>query len=465
MVSILPAERTPWEALDKLTGERLMQTLPGAIEKGYNRGQLQQSLEAIKGLTNNPKSSDLDIMLAAMQAGAGIPGSERYLGALIPELTKVAAAKRAASIQQPGEQIQPQPRNREQMEPPEKRGPLPGFMNQQGQTEKFFPTNLGPQGGPGVAPQVATTRQKIPIPDPQERAKMTRDYLNQARASGDTKMTPKDAKGVIDEYVEDLRTYNKDVDEDLKSITAAQEKWGGEAAARLKELYPQASGELEEVFKKYGEEASQRGVSVADVGRFLQKKADNFKDMVTNIEKDLSAPRLYNAIYRGLNGSYKDFEQSAADIRSHIQPLLDEGLYDLARNILSKKGYGAEEREMILHPLDQQSKSTIAKVPKNYSRLEQTNVGGPAAPSTNMEPMKNALLEMKKNDPNFSLVLARKAFEDKGYDWRLFKDALNQLREEGFEFSGDQKSQSGFLDTPPVGLLESLLTGVNLIGR
>jgi hypothetical protein len=82
-----------------------------------------------------------------------------------------------------------------------------------------------------------------------------------------------------------------------------------------------------------------------------------------------------------------------------------------------------------------------------------------------IENVKEGLINLKKVDPNFSLVLARKAFEDRGYDWRIFKDALNQLEQEGFKLEDDQQSQRGNLDRPPVGIVEKILHGLDLRGR
>ena len=67
---------------------------------------------------------------------------------------------------------------------------------------------------------------------------------------------------------------------------------------------------------------------------------------------------------------------------------------------------------------------------------------------------------------NFSVVLARKIFEDKKYDSRIFKDALNELeQDEGFKLEPDQEKQRGNLDTPPLNRLEKILHGLGLQGR
>ena len=123
MVSILPSAKSPWDIIGSIAGENISKVLPGAVQQGYNRGQLQQSLEAIKNLANDPNSTPLDIQLAAMQAGAGIPGSERYLGQILPYLVKTAEANKMQQTKLAGEEpgISQVPQ----------RQPLPNFMNQQ----------------------------------------------------------------------------------------------------------------------------------------------------------------------------------------------------------------------------------------------------------------------------------------------------------------------------------------------
>src|SRR5690606_27689092 len=187
-----------------------------------------------------------------------------------------------------------------------------------------------------------------------------------------------------------------------------------------------------------------------------------YKNAIVNAEKDLSAPRLYNTITRSLNGTYKDLEKASSDIRKHLQPLIDLGLFDTARNILSKKGYGIEEREAIINPLGMQSQAILNQIPTREGRTIRglrTNI--PLNGQEDTSSIKDALVKMKQVDPNFSLSLARKSFEDKNYSWREFKDGVNELLDEGFELTDDQKNQLGTLDTPPLNLIEKDMHGIN----
>jgi hypothetical protein len=82
------------------------------------------------------------------------------------------------------------------------------------------------------------------------------------------------------------------------------------------------------------------------------------------------------------------------------------------------------------------------------------------------ENISDGIRNLFEKDPGVSIVLARKAFEDKGYDWRLFKDAFNDLvQSEQIDLNDDQRNQLNYLDSPPLSSLEKILHGLNLVGR
>jgi hypothetical protein len=470
MVSILPSARTPWDVIGADVGQALQGILPGAVEKGYNRGMLQQGIGNIAQTSQNPNSSNLDIMLAAMQAGAGIPGSERYLGQIIPELIKQAEARRSSNVPLAGDVQQPQQRQREEHEGMQPRQQLPSYLNQPEQTSQFFPTNNGPQGGPGHAFQPATQRKVEPLKTPAEERQAAGDLYNADRAAGGT-MTKKDALDQIRAEEEYKKIYNQSIEDERKAHVASQTNYGAIGEKHLKDVYPEATPEDLAIFKKKGEQAALSGDSEAEIDRKLANDAKNFKNAIVNVKKEMSAPRALNKITRGFEGTYKDLEKASADLRSHLKPMLDLGLYDKARNLLKDLDYGPEEREAIINPLSEHEKVVLNKVPQAVKTREEPH-GAPITLSPTykyapgqLQNIKEGLTDLKKADPNFSLVLARKVFEDKGYDWRMFKDALNELEREGFTLEDDQNNQKTYLDTPPLNDLQKILHGLNLIGR
>lgn len=438
MVSVLPPQLSPWQVIGKAMSQ-FGQNAPELMERRYQQSQLRGNLDEISKLAQSG-GSPLDVTLAAMKAGAGIPGSERYLGQIIPMLQQLTAANASQNAPLAGEQPGMQ-RDRMPMEPMAQRQQAPTFMNQpQTQAQQNFPTAVGPQGGPGQVPQEATTGQKQRILSPAERIPEAKKLAAERTKAG-IPTTAKEALEEIKENEKEKQAYNEAIDKELEQRRKGQQTYGQKAVDYLKNVLPEASPELQARFQKLGEEASRKGDSEADINAYLAKKATDLGDQITNIRKSLSAPRIQNYIQRKANGDYREFEDAAKDVRNHLKPLLDQGLYDTARVELQDLGYGPEERDMIINPLDERSKVVLNGIPEVPKASKHPSFlmaeRGPADKNN----IKEALIGLKNSNPNFSLLLARKALEDKGYDWRSFKNAVNEMIEEGqFEYSGDQKN-------------------------
>lgn len=470
MVSILPSERTPWDVIGRDVGRAMERVLPGAVQQGYNRGQLKQGLSKISEISQNPKSTPLETMLASLEALAGIPGSERYAAALVPELMKFSNANRSQNIPIGGLDSQQPPRMHEPVEPFQQNQQLPGFLGQQNQN---FPTNIGPEGGPGNLPQPATTGQVLPLRNPSERRKAALELSKISTKEG-IPLTPREALADIEKEEEDKKSHNAQVEAERQQRVGSQAEYGNRAVGELKKIYPESTPEMDAIFEKKGEQIAGQGKSEAEINRYLATEAKNFKNTIANVQKDLSAPRSYNQFHRKFLGTAKDFDQASKDLRVKLKPLLDLGLYDTSRKLLSDLGYYPEERESTINPFSERLNTTMNRVPKAEGVNRPEAVGAGQIPSLTMpkeyspahkENIKSGLMELQKADPNFDLVLARKAFEDKNYDWRVFKDALNELEEDGFKLTDDQTIQRGYLDTPPLDGLQKILHGLNLIGR
>ncbi len=469
MVSILPGPRTAWGAIGAQLGQNLNQVMPGVIQQRQQRERGYQAIDRLQQELASANGDMSKILPAIARAYTDNPNLQR--SGIAEHAIKIGMAKTSENAAVAGDQpqTQPQPRNREPEQSTYQPQQLTGFLGNQGQQN--FPTNIGPQGGPGQAPQAATTGQKQPLLDRQGKIDAARILQKQNNAAG-IPTTLKEALGEVNESEADKKLYNAEVDKELAQRISAQETYGDKAVEYLKGQFPEATDEMKTIFQKKGEEASKRGDSQADINRYLAKEAEKFKNAIGNVNVDLDAPRLQNSFKRALEGTYKNLEKAGNDARQSLKPILDLGLYDTARKMLAKKGYGPEESESIIHPLNPESNSILSQIPKiEIKKGLATSSGQPGLymsyqrEKPDLENIKSGLYEMKKADPNFSLILARKAFEDKGYNWREFKDALNEMQEQGFKLEDDQEIQKGYLNTPPLNLLERMLHGINIIGR
>lgn len=479
MVSILPSERTAADVAGRLVGDALAKNLPSGIEKGYDRGLIKQGLDKVRSIANNPQAKPLDIIFALQEASAGIPGSERYFAPVLDQILKITNANRSVNVPRPGED--------QNFTVPE-RQQLPSFGNQaQPASEKtspeFFPNNIPSQEAPGTEPQAVTLGKKYKLFTPDQRIQEARRISQSDQALGGT-MTLDQALKSVDDYIAYSDAYNAKVEKDILDKQESQRNYGDLAETEIKKVFsktktdekgkpvtsldPLLDSNIISWFRKKGEEISQVGKSEAERKRYLANEAANFKNSIVNVQKDLSAPRLQNAVQRWFNNEYKSFEKSAQDLRTTLKPLLDNGFYDLARNLLEQKGYGLEERDYILNPLNIQAESIISALPKPSIQRGGGDIFASESKVSNINPeeLKSAILKIKDANPNFSLPLVRKALDDKAVDWRQYKDAVNELVASGeLELTADQRNQIGYLDKPPLGLLDTILQGLNIIGR
>lgn len=473
MVSILPSARGPWDLIGESIGSNLSNVLPGAVQQGYNRGLIRQGIDRLRQIANDPNASPLDITFAAMEAGSGIQGSERYLGPIIPELVKFAEARRGQVAGLPGQSTTGQgqemgPRDRTPIEQAPQRQQLPGFLGRSvqepGAGPQNFPTNLGANQAPGNLPQQATGGIAQPLLSPAERIEAAKKYAQDSTAAG-IPMKPREALEIVNENEEQKRLYNDQIERERLQRVESQKTYGSKGLEALNRVFPSASPILESKFQQLGEREAAKGRSEGEINQYLSGEAKRIGNSFANAEKQVSSPRLLSSIGRAATGSYRNLEEAGADARQHLRPFLEMGLYDEARSLLEEKGYGPEERESIINPLSERAKITLNAVPEVPRPRKvvpyQPLLTGPG----NVEDVKKGLIDLQKADPNFSLVLARKAFEDKNYDWSSFKNALNDLEDQGFDLTDDQKQQRVYLDTPPLNALEKILHGLNLIGR
>jgi hypothetical protein len=461
MVSILPAARTPWDVIGADVGQALQGVLPGAVRQGYERGQIQNGLQQLQNISPEELRNSNPVQLLSKVLGpfAGTEQGAQYAKSIMPFLLEQARISKEQNANYPGE------RDRQNIPQMNQREQLPTFLNQPAQQQNpFFPNNIGPQGGPGNAPQAATTGQKQPL--------LTRDQkiADAKNLQKQLNIPFSEALKIVNEGEADKKLMNQEVENERQERIGSQQDYGKRAVDELLRLNPDATPEQQAIFKKKGEEFSTKGTSEGQIDRAIAAEATKFRNLIRGIEDSMSAPRALNKFQRAFLGNEKSFNQAASDLRVKLKPLLNEGLYDTARNLLNNLGYYPEERETIVNPLNDQSKTLIRLSPK---AVMQTKIGDTNPPSyeksytnNDKQNLYDNLKDLLKKEPNLSLVLGRKGFEDRNYDWRIYKDTINQLIENGeFVPTDDQRKQMDYLDEPPLNSLQKILHGLNLIGR
>lgn len=354
---------------------------------------------------------------------------------------------------------------------PRQKFEAPEFMGRKSQTEKFFPTNKGDQEAVGNAAQQQTTGKYKPVLDRDQLLQEGQRIAQQQSAQG-IPTNALEGFNIAKSLNDENKLYNQEVDIDTDKRVVTQQKYGKIAEEKLVKLMPNATDEQRALFKRKGEEAAQRSTSEANIERELSKEAVKFKNNIANIKKSIEPRRLFTAAKQDILGTDRKAEKARDDINIKLQPLLKEGLYDTARDLLSELGYHPEERESIITDLGEGPRKALAEMPKievkNQANLKK------GYPSIEREPLtgaqqsiiKNNMTKAFKSDRDLNLVLLRKAYEDKGVDWRDFKDTLNEMMLDGeIELNDDQFNHLDLMDTPPLNNLDKILHGLKMIGR
>lgn len=331
----------------------------------------------------------------------------------------------------------------------------------------------------GNAPQPETAGIKRPVFTPDEILEKGRRIAQDTRASG-SPMSDLEGFNIANQMNEANKNYNQSVDQDQQRKIEAQRQYGDVYLSELNKVMPDANPEIQAMIMKRGEEASAELGSEADIKRTGAVEARKLKNAVANVRNMLPAKRLVSGIKETLLGTSRDFEKRKNDIRTKLDPLLKEGLYDTARNLLSEKGYHPEEREAIISDLGEGSKKVISQMPnlkKNVGAkgvLQGVGLGAinfllpndQNRSEKDTQIISNSIRSAVQAEPTANMILLRKAYEDKGVDWQEFKDVVNDMIINGqLKLTDDQFNQLDTLDTPPLDNLDKLLHGLNLIGR
>lgn len=469
-------------------GASLGAALGGLGAQEYGRYRTKSDIQNLRERSQNANPTDLAFNLA--EAAALNPSVGRAIGPLYQTLMGAIQSKAMANVpagiqggigaggqtptyeaeHQIRQGVSPQQEGEQKFKPSE-------------QTSKFYPSNVGAQEAPGNLPQSSTKGIVRPILNGDELIGEAQNQLQRWQQGGLINKTLEDAYNLVNTQNEANKSYNQQVEADRSNRIAEQDAFGNIAEEALNNVLPEATDEQKAVLRKKGEEFAGKGKSQAEIKRSLALEASRFKNTLSNIQNGLSAPRIQNKLQRKLAGNEKNIEQAQADARIQIQPLLNEGLYDTSRLLLSKAGFYPEEREdTIFGKIKPDMKKAINEIPK--PKFEDTAVRGkPGSPGfgiklkgekiytpeskANLKENIKSVWGPEKNNDSFNVIQNRKAYEDKNYDWRIYKDVMNELFSEGeIDFNQDQLNQfNSYLNEPPLTMLESIFEFLHLRGR
>lgn len=295
--------------------------------------------------------------------------------------------------------------------------------------------------------------------------------------------------------------HNQNIENERQTKQKNQRDYGTRAVKSMKKLLKNPTDEHIAYFQRLGEQAAANNENESEFQDEVAKQAKQFKNDISNIENGVKPSRIFNDIQGGFWGNNRTAAERKADMRIAIEPLKKLGFYDTIRKTLSsdKLGYAPEEIESLLSDLSESTTKTLADLPdlskeSNFTDYLPTSIIGKAigkiSPAAgkgltgltenigefvfpkqfspeNLSLIKNNIKDVFSKDSSTNLLLLRKAYEDKGVDWRTFKNELNTMINNGeIKLNPDQWNQfNSYIMDPPEGPLKYILRKAHFIGR
>ena len=345
------------------------------------------------------------------------------------------------------------------------------------ENEVSSPREKVSKGNKTLEKEENTQSQLQPIKSPQQ-IKQEAAAMSQAYRDAGIYKDEREVEQELDQDNNRNIAHNQNIQTQEENKRTLQNRYGELGKSKIAQLLPDASQAIQNHFQAEGEELANSGKSEAEINKILSTKATDLKNQIAGIASGIGPKRTLNGIYRDIMGTSREAKAQFNDIKEKIQPLLDKGFNDEARNLLSGLGYEAEERESIISNLGETAKREIATLPKfshesnNFlDRLKksfkgESNYGPPQYSPENLEKINNSVYKILEEDPATNLILMRKAFQDKGVDWETFKNALNNAASQGkIKINQEQRNALNTLEGPPLDLLDSILNKFNFTGR
>jgi hypothetical protein len=399
MVQILPRKTNVGSDI----GQALGGGLQSGMGQGFQRGLLQNALKEVKNLSQQENTKPLDLMLGLMEAGAGIPGSERYLSTLLPMLLQNSRVNQL-------------------------------YGNNGEGTPNEGPPQATPQVSPSQAKRGAQQFAEGNKPAGYLALPMTPEQQEQYAETYAQIMNDPNA---YDQGFSQAQNINSTRNQARQSIMSEADNLG---------ILP----EEKQRFMQYATEA-QDSNDPTQIIRYATDKTlqlRNWKNSLQNVD----APGLYaklgglpgavggaaTSIYSALTNKGAARRKALKGYENLVKDIVNEGEEPFARETLAKKGLSPSEVEELIHPL------TDANV-KNAGKLPRGNQLNPKA-------RKDKLVDFFRHnvDNNTSLsVLRNYLVEDKNYSWEEVRDAIQSAFPNGNNLTKYQSAEMSNLAKPP----------------
>lgn len=399
MVTIGPPKYNVGTQIGQSLGQGLQEGLQQGGNIAFQRGLLQQALGKVKGLINQKDeqgnrvpTNPLDLTLGLIEAGAGIPGSEKYLATLLPLLLN-------------NERVQ-----------------------------QLY-------GGAGIPNQEA---QQTPSPTPAQASRQASKFVEGEKPAGflASPMSPDEVQQYAENYaltLNDPAAYDRGLAQ-AQNINAER--------IRSRQALEQAAinrGVTPEELPRFLQYATQ-GQHLNDlpaIERFAIDKTLQLRNKKDSL-RNLTVPGVGTKLFRegGLIGALTSKgETRQRYLKKYdelVKALVQEGEEPYVRSTLADIGLSPTEVEERIHPLTPELNKKINSLPP----------GNKMNPKVRDENLVKFFRDNVDNNTSLS-VLRHYLVTNKKYNWEEVSSAINKAFPEGQNLNSYQQAELPTVNTPP----------------
>lgn len=497
MVSILPSERTPFDVLGRDVGNALQQVLPGAVQQGYERGQIQQGLSKV-----SQQHPELKTLLDSIAPFAGTRQGAQYVETVLPEVLKQIQQQQQVNPQT-GKSLSGIDEMLRGMQQPQQRVNLPEFGEQQaaptfqppsqpttkqpasfaemqdkikkGLGEQYFPYPIKAENvpfGETRRPQKAPKPPKPigPVEEQRIRAQLREDGITRKELQDDYINKFKQLQN--DEYKAASQGY-KDLQEYQKARQEEDDRFFKEVIPSVKETFPGMGADEENIWKgiaRTNEDIGGDEARLRDTNQRYQQLVEGPLSAFSETGPELpyfsiAKPEAVNdaledarTTVQGHLNEIKKIEtndQFPPELKSEITNFLRKKY----RTLMAEKDFGVSQGAYAVSNLSDKSKNAMNSIPKY-----PTPKTHPESPLVVPDVVRNQLTNdlskvLLKLDPEDSLLLMRDYAIQNNYPDEVFNRALNMALKNGLILSPFQMQERPELSIPQRMDLQSVLRG------
>ena len=400
MVQILPQKTNVGTEI----GAGLKKGIESGADIAFQRGMLRKAFEKVSDLAKDPEASPLDRNLKTLEAFSMIPGSERYIGQVLPMLNNMAAYS--------NEPLSPNdPKNIDETDSSQDKNiPLTPIINGQ----RVSAPSVDAFSNEDVDLYEPYLGKNVKKYDPQEI--LQREYSDLAKGLPESKVA---------DY---MRKHNAELESAVDKISTKQ----NEFANYYSTIHPNMAPDDQRIAQKF---YRSKEALKAPTNQEKSKVVDNFLDRYKALKTNISSQTP-----RSLSGKIRSDQEK--EVRNQVQWLINEDQRDLAKQLITEDlGFGDAESERIINPPTQQQKSLLEdfekfpelaiKVPKygDSARYFQTyNKERSEKIDEYSTRLSNAIKPGTAKNPGLSLLAARDmAMDATGMSWVEFNDLVNDM--------------------------------------